>query len=168
MDEYMESMRAVNEKLENNIRIVKITRNYMIKNLDKFFAIESNWTDLGEKPWKKENFLLDLPLKWELSFAAEKGNSIIGYIIGSKYDSEISRVNKIMVVSRYRRCGIGKQLMEKYFAACLKKGMKKSELKALVENDAANRFYVRLGYQKIGKEKGTDNKIRNVYKKVLI
>jgi len=58
--------------------------------------------------------------------------------------------------------------MEKYFAACLKKGMKKSELKALVENDAANRFYVQLGYQKIGKVKGTDNKIRNVYKKILI
>ena len=152
---------------KNSIRVVKITKNYMIKNINKFLAIESNWIDIGEEPWRKENFLFELPLKWELSFAAEKDGLIIGYLIGSEYNKGLSRVNKIVVDLQYHRCGIGKQLINQYFAVCLKKNIKKSELKALVENDPANRFYSKIGYLKIGEKKGTDGKMRIIYEKKL-
>lgn len=166
----MVSMKSIGKELknDNNLRIVNITRDYMVKNLDKLFAIELNWTDIGEEPWKKENFLLDLPLKWELSFAAENGDSIIGYLIGSEYTPKVSRVHKIVVDYLYRGHGIGKQLMEQYFGACLEKDIKYSQLKVFPENKPANEFYIKLGYQKTGEEKGVDNLLRYVYEKKLI
>ncbi len=140
----------------------------MIENLNKFFIIESNWTNIGEELWKEENFLLELPLKWELSFAAENRDSVIGYIIGSEHEPKLSIVNKILVDHSYRGYGIGKRLISRYFAACLEKGIETSELKALNGNGIANSFYKKLGYQRIGETKGTDGKIRNFYRKILI
>ena len=152
---------------KNNIQVVKVTREYMIKNMNKFLAIEKNWVDLGEESWIEENFLFELPLKWELSFAAEKDDLIIGYLIGSKYTTELSRINKLVVDSQHHRCGIGKQLINQYFATCLKKGIEKSELKALIENIPANNFYAKNGYRHVDSIVGADGKKRFVYEKKL-
>ena len=151
-----------------DIQIIKVTRDYMIKNMDKFLAIEKNWINIGEESWREENFLFELPLKWELSFAAEKNDLIMGYLIGSEYNKGLSRIHKLIVDSQHHGSGIGKKLINQYFAICLKKGIEKSELKALVENNLANRFYGKRGYLKIGEEKGTDGKMRFVYEKKLM
>jgi ribosomal protein S18 acetylase RimI-like enzyme len=149
------------------LRIINLTRYYLIRNMDRFLEMEPNWTDTGQPPWTKENFLLDLPLKWELSFAAEIGSSIAGYIIGSEHTQKLSRVNKIVVDSFYQRKGIGEKLMNRYFEACQQKGIKKSEIKAMVGYEPANNLYTKLGYQHIGVAEGTDGKFRNVCEKRL-
>ncbi|MEA3229579.1 MAG: GNAT family N-acetyltransferase [archaeon] len=150
---------------------VKMTHNYMSRNLDMLHAIEQNWTGIGEDEWKRKNYFLDLPLKWELSLAVEDQNSIIGYLFASedcsKVISRVSNVNKIVVDYPYRGHGIGKQLMEKYFEACLENGIEFCELKALTNNSAANNFYAGLGFKKTGELEGTDNLIRNIYEKRL-
>jgi ribosomal protein S18 acetylase RimI-like enzyme len=149
------------------VNFVKITSGYILENLGKFFELEHNWTALGERAWTKESFLMELQLKWELSFAAEVDGKIAGYIIGSKFDEKTSRVNKILVDSAFREIGIGKMLMEKYFESCRKAGIERLELKALVENEAANRFYLGLGYKRIGLARGDDGLERIVYEKLL-
>ncbi len=154
--------------VNGDIQIIKITREYLIKNMDKFFAIEKNWRDIGEESWREENFLFELSLKWELSFAAEKEGLIIGYLIGSKHTDKISRVNKLVVDSQHHNCGIGKKLINQYFAVCLEKGIEKSELKALIENIPANKFYAKIGYRYIDSVAGTDGKKRFVYEKKLM
>lgn len=153
--------------LDGKIKFVRITKEYLSENLEDFLAIENNWTDLGEAAWSKDNFLLELPLKWNLSFAAEKKGIIVGYILGSMLEHNISRVNKIVVDYNHRKSGIGKKLIELYFEACIREKIKKLELKALIENEAANNFYVKHGYQKVGSVRGTDGLMRIVYEKIL-
>ncbi|NOQ38622.1 GNAT family N-acetyltransferase [archaeon] len=166
-------MSPSNESVEIDKSYELITRNCMLKTLDLFLALESIWTDLGEKEWTEDNFLLDLPLKWNLSFMCKNRSdeSIIGYIIASQkpgtQNGAISNVNKIIVDNAYRGNGVGKHLMELYTQACLEQGLKKSQLKALVDNKDANTFYKKLGYNIIDTVKGTDDLTRYLYEKRL-
>ncbi|MGC9310394.1 MAG: GNAT family N-acetyltransferase [Candidatus Aenigmatarchaeota archaeon] len=159
-------MEGEKDNFWEKIDLVQITKKYLLKNLDSFFALERNWTVLGEDAWNRENFLMELPLKWRLSFAAEADGKIIGYLIGSKFDEKTSRVNKILVDSKHRKMGVGRKLMERYFEACRREGIERLELKALVENAAANRLYVGLGYKKAGLAEGDDGRVRLVYEKI--
>ena len=151
----------------------QITRGSMLKTLDIFLALESIWTDLGEKEWTGDNFLLDLPLKWNLSFMCKNrsDDSIIGYVIASQkpgtQNRDMSNVNKIIVDNAYRGQGIGKHLIALYEQASLEQGLKKSQLKALVDNKDANAFYKRLGYNIIDTVNGTDDLTRYLYEKRL-
>jgi ribosomal protein S18 acetylase RimI-like enzyme len=147
--------------------IVNITRDYMVENLSKLLQMESNWTEIDEKSWNENNFLLDLPYKWELSFAAEDGGEILGYLIGSKSENT-TRVNKIAVRREYRKNHVGTSLMRKFEVACLERGLYDVEFKALVDNTPAHNFYTSLGYEKQPLPvKGTDGKMRYVYRKRL-
>jgi ribosomal protein S18 acetylase RimI-like enzyme len=141
----------------------------MTSNLSKLLEMESNWTDIGELPWNENNFLLDLPFKWELSFAVEDEDEILGYLIGSKIEKNTARVNKIVVGREYRKNHIGSSLMKTFEAACLEIGLYNLDFKAIVDNDAANNFYLRLGYEKQAglPVKGTDGKFRWIYRKRL-
>jgi ribosomal protein S18 acetylase RimI-like enzyme len=152
-----------------HVSLIGITQDYMSDNLSKLLEIESNWTDIGEQPWNENNFLLDLPYKWELSFAAEDRGEILGYVIGSKIAENTARVNKIVVGREYRKNHIGTSLIRRFETACLERGLYDVDLKAIVGNDAANNFYLRLGYEKQPglPVEGTDGKMRYVYRKRL-
>ena len=79
----------------------------------------------------------------------------------------MSNVNKIIVDNAYHGKGIGKHLIALYEQASLEQGLKKSQLKALVDNKDANAFYKRLGYNIIDTVNGTDDLIRYLYEKRL-
>jgi ribosomal protein S18 acetylase RimI-like enzyme len=150
------------------LEIVNITRDYLSRNLDKFHALESNWTEIGEQPWNESNFLLELPYKWELSFAVENKGEIFGYLIGSEIAANTARVNKIIVGREYRKNNVGTILMKRFETACFEKGLYDVDLKAIVDNKAANNFYLRLGYKRQPQPvKGIDGLFRYVYKKRL-
>jgi len=140
----------------------------MNRNLKAFHSIEFNWTDIGERPWDEGGFLLDLPRKWDLSFAIKFNRSLVGYIIGSQETEKRAKVNKIVVDKPYRYKGFGRKLMQKFERQCVTCGVCEVELKALIENMSANRFYGGLGYELIGCVEGADRKIRNAYIKRLI
>jgi ribosomal protein S18 acetylase RimI-like enzyme len=137
------------------------------RNLSRFHALESNWTDLGEQPWDDRGYLLDLPLKWGLSFAIERDASLAAYIIGSRADDGCGRVNKIVVDRERRRQGLGRRLMERFERECVAHEICVAELKALVDNAPATSFYSGLGYRTIGSVEGTDGQIRYQYRKAL-
>lgn len=147
--------------------IQRITRKYMRRNLDSFYLLENNWTDIGEQSWDKDNFFMNLPGKWDLSFAAEDNDSVVGYITGSRVNKKRAAVNKILVDQGKRSKGLGRQLIRRFEEECRKRGVFEVELKALVENEPANRFYIQLGYRQTGSVEGTDGKMRFVYEKRL-
>jgi ribosomal protein S18 acetylase RimI-like enzyme len=148
-------------------KMVTITRAYIGENMGEFSSIEFNWSDIGEIPWDESNFLLELPRKWDLSFAVEHEAHIIAYIIGSQWNTNVARVNKIVVDRGHRRESLGRQLMERFEQVCRDEGIYMVELKALADNPSANSFYRNLGYQPTGSIKGTDGSMRNVYLKSL-
>jgi ribosomal protein S18 acetylase RimI-like enzyme len=148
-------------------RIEPITTAYMNRNLKLFHSIESNWTEVGERPWDETSFVLNLPRKWDLSFTIRCNEQVVGYIIGSQETERRAKVNKILVDKPYRDKGFGRKLICKFEKQCLAYGLNEIELKALVENVAANRFYEGLGYELAGTIEGLDGKKRNIYIKRL-
>lgn len=152
------------------IDIIPITQEYIVGHLNDFFRLEHNWTELEEDAWTKENYLLDLPGKWRLSYAAEVDNLLVGYIIGSaaKDCPTSSNINKIVVDTLYRRKKIGKRLLAKYIQACLRDGIIISELKALPDNLSANMLYLNIGYKLTGTSWGKDDRMRYIYEKKLL
>ncbi|VVB60208.1 Glycosyltransferase AglI [uncultured archaeon] len=149
------------------IIIRRISERYVMKNLSKFLSLEDNWTELGERPWSRDNFMCRIPGKWKLSFAATRNSAIIGYLIGSQANEKLARVNKILVDRNHRKNGIGKLLLDAFESRCLENNITQAELKALTDNPSANNFYINLGYVPCGEVKGTDKKTRNFYKKDL-
>jgi ribosomal protein S18 acetylase RimI-like enzyme len=147
--------------------LVQITKEYMVSNIARFLSIESNWTDLGENPWNVKSYLLELPRKWDFSFAIECKERVVAYIIGSKESNQRAKVNKIVVDRAYRRKGFGQELILRFEKECSNSGVHEVELKALIENKSANKFYAKLGYRLTGSVAGSDGKIRNTFIKRL-
>ncbi len=151
-----------------NDNIHRISQEYLSINLDKFHRLESNWTSIGELPWNDDNYLMELPRKWGLSFAILDKNDIVGYIIGSQTDDKRAKVNKILLDSGLRRKGLGRQLIRRFEDECRIYGIENIELKAMVENNTANNFYESLGYKSTDSVLGTDGRLRVVYEKNLV
>tara|TARA_B100001123_G_C15344974_1_gene1036569 strand:- start:4788 stop:5264 length:477 start_codon:yes stop_codon:yes gene_type:complete len=155
--------------IANPISTSPLTSNNIDLSLDRFFELEIEWTNTGQPAWSKEQFLRELPLKWQLSFIAVIDCTIVGYLIGSKGTSEpqSSRVNKIVIDRRHQRKGIGKLLMECYFEASMRLDLNRCELTAMCEYTPADRLYTSLGYNNIKTIRGNDGKLRNYYVKIL-
>ncbi len=156
-----------NQGFTRDVFIQKITKDYMIENISKFFSIEENWTGISEQPWDESKFMHELPKKWNLSFAAARGKSIIGYVLGSQASENKAKINKILVDKTYQNSGIGKVLLKIFEEECIRNGITEIELKALLYNRQANRFYIKHGYVPVKTVKGTDGKTRIMYKKEL-
>lgn len=156
-----------NYDFTRGVSVNRITEEYLAKNISKFFSLEDNWTGIGEQPWDENKFLHELPKKWSLSFALARGDAIMGYIIGSQAGENTAKVNKILVDKQYRKSGFGKILLWVFEEECLKNGITEVELKALRYNRQANGFYLNQGYVPAKMVKGTDGKMRKVYRKKL-
>jgi dTDP-4-amino-4,6-dideoxygalactose transaminase/ribosomal protein S18 acetylase RimI-like enzyme len=149
-----------------NISIESITKENLKDILPELISLESNWAEIGESSWTKENFELDLPLKWRLSILARFDSKIAGYAICSVSDG-IARLNKILVSNDFRGKGLAKMLWDEFIARCKEIGIKKIEFKAAIDNFPAINFYKSKGCVFYGSELGTDFKPRYNVKYVL-
>lgn len=150
---------------EDNLH--RISKDYMTANINRFHELESNWTSIGERPWNNDNYFMELPRKWELSFTIGDEKLFDGYIIGSQVNENRAKVNKILLDKDSRRKGFGRKLLRRFENECRIRGVQQVELKAMVDNNAANNFYESLGYRSIDSAIGTDGRLRVVYEKSL-
>jgi perosamine synthetase len=134
----------------------------LIGNWSEIHALEHNWTSLGESAWQIENFRRELPGKWELSNYAIDGNKVVGYMISSfdAFNRNIARINKILVDRDCRGKGIATRLWEDFIERCDELGVDKIKLRALKDNDVANKFYRNRGCIFTGETKGEDQRVR--------
>jgi len=88
--------------------------------------------------WTVENFLKELPRKWELSFALWEDEPV-AYCIMSLRNGR-SHINQFMVAPTHRGDGIGSAML----AEAVKRGAE--TLKVDVKNLDAIRFYRRHGF----------------------
>lgn len=145
--------------MQLNLDIRCINKENMEKLLPDLFSLENNWTAIGEKAWKKENFQLDLPGKWELSISAFHEGKIRGYAICS-IEKDAAKLNKIVVDNPYRRIGIATKLWTEFLKKCRERNLNKIEFKVFVENEPAIRFYRKKGCLFYGTDLGKDDRLR--------
>lgn len=97
--------------------------------------------------WDYENFIYELPGKWEMSFYLEINNNIIGYCINSiKHDCVW--LHHIIIDESFRNRGIGNIILKELERRTKEKTIfKEIGLKVGAENYLAQRFYDKAGFE---------------------
>ena len=103
--------------------IFKLTKDYLVKNINDFINILK---EIPNEYWSENNFILDLPGKWDYSICiTNKSNKLIGYIIASE-KNDCVHIHKFMVNENYRNKKIGKTLLDSLISIC--KSSKKNKV----------------------------------------
>lgn len=128
------------------MEIIPLTKELASVKAEEILVLEHNWKAIGDDPWKVENLMYELPLKWKLSHLAIHEGKIVGYQIGSLRDGS-AFLNKIIVDKSIRKLGMGKKLLFAFLEKCLQENIERIKFRVRVDNPAVV-FYDKLGFQK--------------------
>ncbi len=99
----------------------------------------------GER-WTAENFLCDLPDKWELSFfSTNDAQEVSGFVVASSKNESI-HIHRLAVGGNFQARGIGKQFVEAVKNKALDRKVRSITLKVATQNASAILFYHKLGF----------------------
>ncbi len=93
----------------------------------------------------QHNIQLYLERNKGLSFVAVDGSEIIGAVLVGT-DGRRGYLQHLAVSSQYRGCGVGKRLINQATDSLAAIGISKTHLFVLSDNQAAQGFYVKLGW----------------------
>lgn len=148
--------------------IKKLNKELLVICINEFIEIDKNIP--FEPTWTQDNFMVDLPGKWEYSFIAINGVRVVGFSIASvkKIDGKAcGYLHRIAISLEFQNKGIGRRLMK-----ALEESLKEAKIELLLcstkeKNLFAQTFYNNLGYIKRGiRTIGDDKWI--VYQKEVI
>jgi ribosomal-protein-alanine N-acetyltransferase len=118
---------------------------------DAFIGIAA---DQPGEYWLEAHFLLELPNKWGLSFAAWYGGRPVGYAILSRKSSDTVHLHHFMIAADYRGYGLGTRMIDEMKARARATGASRLTLKVSTENARAREFYDRAGFNDVGAAAG--------------
>jgi ribosomal-protein-alanine N-acetyltransferase len=78
---------------------------------------------------------------------AEKDRKIVGFIIGVEIKPEKGKILMLSVLEKYRRQGIGSELLVEYLKSISDKKVKTVSLEVRTDNIKAIKFYQRYGFK---------------------
>ena len=122
--------------------IYTFTKEILKKYID---AIIRDTSDFEYNNWKEENFLLDLPDKWEFSIALFDGSSITGFSINSR-KSDVFYMHFFYILKKYRKSKAGEGLLNACENKAAENKLQIVRLKCNKNNFAALNFYLKNGY----------------------
>ncbi len=132
--------------------IETITKEYMVAHAREFSDTEKAiFPQVNDKNiWKPENYLIDLPAKWDLSMVAldDKTEDILGYaILSASPDTGIVHLHKLIVISNHQSQGIGSTLCDAYEKKARESDYKIITLCVLDSTPDSIEFYQKTGYR---------------------
>ncbi len=146
---------------KNKVNYIQLTRDCALAYHKKILELETNWSEIGDQPWGKDNLLLELPSKWNLSNIALFEGKPVGYQVGSicdvighgihlngKGNYHQLFLNKILVDKSMRGMGIAKGLLKKFLEQGLKLEKDLVIFKVRTDNPAVA-FYDKLEFKKM-------------------
>ncbi len=86
----------------------------------------------------------------DLFLVSVNGDELLGFVVGLQVNRERGRILSIAVSKSRRRHGIGSALMREILKRFKKANLKFACLEVRVSNKAAQLFYEKLGFRKIG------------------
>jgi ribosomal protein S18 acetylase RimI-like enzyme len=93
--------------------------------------------------WTKENFLMYLPMKKELSFQISRNGRSIGFCVASKKDDTV-HIHRFMIHRDFRQEGKGKFMFWEIVKRAKRIGANKISLKCYPE---AKGFWSKVGFE---------------------
>jgi ribosomal-protein-alanine N-acetyltransferase len=100
-------------------------------------------------PWSTRFFLQELQVQCARSIVAETGNKLIGYILFWLLADEVD-IHNVAVHTAFRRCGIGRALLEKVVGQAKDRGAVRVTLEVRRSNINAQRLYKSIGFLTTG------------------
>jgi ribosomal protein S18 acetylase RimI-like enzyme len=140
---------------EIDLKIQPISRRFLESSLNIFIQIDRV---IKTDNWVAENFLSELPQKWDLSLAALLDDAIIGFLIASR-KKESLHIHRLAVKHEYQSKGVGKMLLLELLTLGEKYAMP-TTLKVDCSNEGAINFYKRLGFN-VQSRNGNNFEMRN-------
>lgn len=128
-----------------SIPFVKISKEFLIENYNVFKELSKQ---IENDYWTLENYLYELPLKWELSEAYILNKQIAGFNIAS-HKQDHFYIHRIVVSKKYHNRGIGKALIFSLINKAKSNNIKSISLKVAIHNTKAFNFYLKLGFKKV-------------------
>ena len=107
-------------------------------------------SDQPDEYWTLNNFLVELPDKWMLSFGVWRLDDLSGYVIASAKTPESIHIHHFMLRADQRGKEIGALMMAEIESRSRMSGASKLTLKVKNSNYAARHFYERAGFVVIG------------------
>ncbi|MBL7849455.1 MAG: GNAT family N-acetyltransferase [Cyclobacteriaceae bacterium] len=124
-----------------SLSILPMTKEFLRSNIEEFLKVDEV---IGRDFWIIDNFLVELPEKWELSFMALNGGLLVGFLIASRKITSI-HIHRLAVRSQWQSKGIGETLIRRLFEETRYAHLPIT-LKVDTHNARAVSFYIRLGF----------------------
>ncbi len=124
--------------------IKPLTRDFLFSNLNVFLDLIRGWKYCN---WTENNFLYELPLKWELSFALYEGDSLRGFCIASNKIADAYYIHLLFISDKARGHSLGKKCLDYAMELSKKHGYKRIELRCPLSNVRALEFYIKNGFR---------------------
>lgn len=134
------------------MEILPLTKQIVLQNIKELIEIDRNI--VSDEKWDEQNFLIDLPGKWEKSFIVVEDNNIIGFIICSVKKSSILHVHRLSVKKEHQRKGIGTNLLNQ-ISKNINNTIKCVTLNIRKDNVSLQKFYSKSGFKRL-KPKGNN------------
>lgn len=148
------------------VEIETLNKRSILKYMNALIDIDRNILQsygnrFSSERWEAENFLLDLPGKWELSLVALTKEKVVGFCICSFYNDDKCYAYRVVVAEDHKRKNIGKKMIFSLFEKCKAKKIKNIIVEVNIENVPALQFYNKMGFEIIE----SDELIRYLIKK---
>lgn len=131
-----------------NFVLQPLSKSEAIDYLPQLMVIDAK--TLGE-PWGPEQWLMNLPSKWKLSWLLLYKGRPIGFLIASRKESAL-HIHRFAVAVKERGKGIGMLLIASAAQRALEQGCLNITLKVHHANPGAIVFYTRLGFAAAGRQ----------------
>lgn len=131
-------------KLTKGIEVILLDQVMMKKQANNLVKLISSW-ELSQ--WKEENFLYDLPLKWEYSFMLQEDENILGFCIASGKIDHNYYIHLFFCDEKIRGKGVGKLLLNTAEKIAKSRKLQAIILRCPIINDGAVKFYKKQGFQ---------------------
>jgi ribosomal protein S18 acetylase RimI-like enzyme len=124
-----------------NFRI--LDKSYMESHVDVFLQLVKGWEYCT---WERNNFLYDLPRKWDFSFAGFQDESLSSFCIASNKISDAYYIHLFFVSPESRGRRTGREMIAHAERIALQHGIKRIELRCPEKNAGALAFYRKEGF----------------------
>jgi [ribosomal protein S18]-alanine N-acetyltransferase len=121
-----------------------------LADIDSVMAIErASFT----YPWSTRFFLQELQVQCARSIVAEVDRKVVGYILFWLLPDAVD-IHNLAVDSAFRRCGIGRALLQRVVRQAKDRGSIRVTLEVRRSNTGAQRLYESVGFLTTGIRKG--------------
>lgn len=110
--------------------------------------LEALSVDQAWMAWGQENYLKDLPGKWEVSRAGYMNGQLVGYCLGSVRGGMLW-IHRLVVSDKVRGQGIGAEILAEMHLVAERIELNGLILKARMEKAGAVNFYSAHGFRKV-------------------